>query len=265
MTSTCFKLVMRIENYLYPSDVVGLSFLLSTYLLNGLLTLLERQKYHLHTSAIQFYFWMLHFVCSIPSFVKDIELLLGGIQMEDLVSALGTPFILLSFIIHCISEYVEIGNDEKTPPEDKSSHFSFISFAFMDALIWKGYKQPLLQSELPSNPRQVNVEANVDRFMAGWKTAISDKGVSMVNPTEKSVSIWPVLVKTYGWRLLVCVVLATTFTLISFANPLILDALITHVQNANDQVWKGYFYIVVLFICNLVKTVSREFLMYPAI
>ena len=135
----------------------------------------------------------------------------------------------------------------------------------MDALIWKGYKQPLLQSELPSNPRQVNVEANVDRFMAGWKTAISDKGVSMVNPTEKSVSIWPVLVKTYGWRLLVCVVLATTFTLISFANPLILDALITHVQNANDQVWKGYFYIVVLFICNLVKTVSREFLIYPVI
>ena len=78
----------------------------------------------------------------------------------------------------------------------------------------------------------------------------------MINPNEKSVGIWTVLIKTYGGRVLVCVALATLFTLISFANPLLLDALITYVQNEDQRPWKGYFYILVLFLCNLVKTVS---------
>ena len=264
MSGTVFRLQVRVEDYLVPSDVVGLSVLLSTYLLCGLLTLLER-KYHLTTSPIQFYFWLLHFVCSIPAFVKVLEYLVsidhsGNNQTENLVSAItSTPFILLSLVINCISEYVPdnyAGGDDGIPPEEKSSHFSFILFSFMDSLIWKGFSRPLLQSELPPNPRSVNVQANVERFLAGWNTAINEKGVSMINPNEKSVGIWTVLIKTYGGRILVCVALATLFTLISFANPLLLDALITYVQNEDQRPWKGYFYILVLFLCNLVKTVS---------
>ena len=264
VSGTIFRLEVRVEHYLVPSDVVGLSVLLSTYALCGLLTLLERRNYHLITSPIQFYFWMLHFVCSIPAFVKVLEYLVSnGIQTEDLIFAItSTPFILVSLVVHSISEYVPgsgDGSDDTTPPEEKSSHCSFILFSFMDSLIWKGFSRPLLLSELPSNPRSVNVQANVERFLAGWNAAIDDKGVSMINPNGKSVGIWTVLIKTYGRRMLVCVALATLFTIISFANPLLLDALITYVQNdgnGDQRPWKGYFYIMVLFLCNLVKTVS---------
>ena len=64
--------------------------------------------------------------------------------------------ILFKFILHGISDHWSEPN-ENCPPEYNASHLSSLLFSWMDGLIYKGYKQPLLQSELPKNPDQVDV------------------------------------------------------------------------------------------------------------
>lgn len=71
-----------------------------------------------------------------------------------------------------------------------------------------------------------------------------------------SVSLWPVLLRTYGGRLFISTSLGAIHSLIGFANPLILDRLIGHITNKSDEEWKGYFYICVLFASNIVWTLS---------
>ena len=264
IAASIFKLFTRLDQTdVFPSEVVGVCVLLLTYMLSSTLLIIERRCL-VHTSPIQFYFWLLHCFCSIPSFAHSIERLTvqDYYEVEDFISALSaTPLISLMLILYCISDHVSEESDTKTPPEDKSSHLSFILFGFMDSLIWKGYRHPLLQSELPSNPQQVNVEANVNRFLRDWNNAITKKGVSMVRKgdgEEKTVGIWWVLIRAYGSRMVVCTLLAILYTFISFVNPLVLDALIKHVQNQGEAPWKGYFFITVLLVSNLVKTISSH-------
>ena len=88
------------------------------------------------------------------------------------------------------------------------------------------YKLPLRQSELPTNPDHVDVSTNVKEFLARWTKAIRDQGVSMVKKStedKKFVNIWPVLLKTYGGRLLLTIIFGAIHSLIGFVNPLILD------------------------------------------
>ena len=64
--------------------------------------------------------------------------------------------ILFKFILHGISDHWSESN-ENGPPEYNASHLSSLLFSWMNGLIYKGFKQPLLQSELPKNPDQVDV------------------------------------------------------------------------------------------------------------
>ena len=85
---------------------------------------------------------------------------------------------------------------------------------------------PLRQSELPTNPDHVDVSTNVKEFSEKWDRAIQDKGVSMVKKSDddkKFVNIWPVLLKTYGGRLLLTITFGAIHSLIGFVNPLVLD------------------------------------------
>ena len=89
------------------------------------------------------------------------------------------------------------------------------------------YKLPLRQSELPINPDHVDVSANVKEFSQRWLKAIQDQGVSMIKKSggqdNKFVNIWPVLLKTYGQRLLLTILFGALHSLIGFVNPVILD------------------------------------------
>ena len=99
---------------------------------------------------------------------------------------------------------------------------------------------------------------NVKEFQERWQKAIRDNGVSMIHKKEedKVVSIWPVLLRTYGGRLLISTALGALHSIVGFANPLVLDRLIAHISDNNDEEWKGFFYISILFVCNSVWTIS---------
>lgn len=133
-----FQLVQRLENdSIFPSEVVGPSCLLFTYALVLLVIVMERRK-GIHTSPLQFYFWLIHFVVNIPRFVKDVqELVNEDFQATTLVSALTTlPILLIKVMVHSFSDVYT--DDPSQPPELTTSHISFLLFAWMDGIIWKG-------------------------------------------------------------------------------------------------------------------------------
>ena len=113
------------------------------------------------------------------------------------------------------------------PLKDKAEEWSIVEMiltVFPHLLF--SYKLPLRQSELPTNPDHVDVSTNVKEFLARWTKAIRDQGVSMVKKStedKKFVNIWPVLLKTYGGRLLLTIIFGAVHSLIGFVNPLILD------------------------------------------
>ena len=121
---------------LLPVDYIGLVLLLSTYLLIGGFIVIERKK-NIHTSPFQFYFWVCHTLFSIPQFVKDVkDLLDGNVDLTwPWISALtGLPVILCALVLNCISDHLR----DDLPPDVRASHLSFLTFSWMDNLVWKG-------------------------------------------------------------------------------------------------------------------------------
>jgi ATP-binding cassette subfamily C (CFTR/MRP) protein 1 len=261
IVSVAVKIYQRVEDFeqLFPSDVVGHGVLLATYLYNAFIVGLER-KFNIHTSPVLFYFWVLHFFLSIPQFVQDVRYLVD-VELEPTHMAaaiMSLPVLLIKIVLHSVSDRKK-DESNTDAPEAKASHLSQVVFSWMDGLIWKGFKQPLVQSQLPSAPTHIDVGSNVKDFLGRWHKSISNVGISMIKRREegrKDVSIWPVLLRTYGIRLFLGSIVGLVHHIITFANPLLLKLLIKHVEDKKEEEWKGYLYICVLLVCSILWTLT---------
>ena len=99
--------------------------------------------------------------CLIPSTrkfrfqVPDPLLTETGVEIELALGITKISLILLNLILHSISDQYLENHDQA--PEYKSSHFSNLLWSWMDGIIYKGYKQPLVQSDVPKHPHYLNV------------------------------------------------------------------------------------------------------------
>ena len=158
LTNVIMTLYNRIQDsdIIHPGDILGLVVLSVTYCLTVLLVILERRQ-NIHSSIVLFYFWLIHFVLSIPQFIKDCHYLNN--HQDDALhifsTICGTPLILCQLMIHSISDHSAQGED--LPPEYLASHLSRLTWTWMNGLIHEGYKHPLVQSELPKIPDLVDV------------------------------------------------------------------------------------------------------------
>ncbi len=134
-----FKITWRFssDDDIFFSDWIGPLLLTLAYVISLFLLVLERRQ-NVHSSVLHFYFWLLHFLVNIPQFVKDVEDLSNlEFQTETLISALTTlPFLWFQVVNHSFSDHSV--NLEGKPHEANSSHISFITFTWMDSLIWRG-------------------------------------------------------------------------------------------------------------------------------
>ena len=69
-------------------------------------------------------------------------------------------------------------------PEYSASFPAGIYYSWLDSLIWKGFKTPLVLESVPLASRAVDVEAIAPAFAAAWEDAARANGVSFVR--EKS-------------------------------------------------------------------------------
>ena len=80
---TFYKIFATYQLYqnVFPGDIVGPTVLLLSYFLNGISIIIER-RLDIHSSVILFYFWFLHFLMSIPVFIKEILIFVGHIESD---------------------------------------------------------------------------------------------------------------------------------------------------------------------------------------
>ena len=60
---------------------------------------------------------------------------------------------------------VGIKDDQISSLEYRASPMSMLFFSWLDTLIWKGFRRPLTQDQLPPPPDTVNVHSNVERYV----------------------------------------------------------------------------------------------------
>ena len=126
------------DSELFLSDVVGPAFQIISFLFIFILIFTER-RLNVHTSPIQFYFWLFSFFTSIPQFVKNIQILVEDTSDVSVwISTIsGPPLILIKVILHCISDNSSDSSSTQ-PPESDASHVTFFLFSWMNKIIWKG-------------------------------------------------------------------------------------------------------------------------------
>ena len=55
-------------------------------------------------------------------------------------------------------------NENQQCLESRASPMSIVFFSWLDTLIWKGFRRPLTQDQLPPSPDTLNVHSNIERY-----------------------------------------------------------------------------------------------------
>ncbi|KAG1678450.1 Multidrug resistance-associated protein 1 [Nymphon striatum] len=132
-------------------------------------------------------------------------------------------------------------------PEWKASYFSQLLFWWIMPLCFKGSKQPLVSSDVYDL-----IDENKSNYLGQQLESILKKNYNNIGRG---------LFKQFGLRLFIASVICVIASLLTFANPLIMD-LLMEFMNSKEELWKGIFYSVLLFAANLIRTVMNEQCVY---
>ncbi len=141
-------------------------------------------------------------------------------------------------ILHCFAEQPPPWGS----PEERASFPSQLMFAWLDPLIYKGFRSTLVRSSLPRNPASIHTDANARDFRDAWE---KERGQRRGEDGSK-VSIWKVLFRVsrlfkliifasvvkfkidifiylflqlHGWRVFWASFVYLLHTLLQFVNP----------------------------------------------
>ncbi|GIZ02574.1 multidrug resistance-associated protein 1, partial [Caerostris extrusa] len=165
-------------------------------------------------------------------------------------------------------------------PEEGSSFISFLTFWWFNPMAFLGYKKPLSAEdmwELGDENKSETLQAQFDKY---WRPLVNKvnshhsqvqaslsrkyselpndecKVTITPNEFEKDISglsiMWPIL-KTFSSSLLGTGLLKFGASVITFANPIILDALIAFV-GSNDPYWKGFVFASGMFFAAMIES-----------
>ncbi|KAI4481391.1 hypothetical protein M0804_009511 [Polistes exclamans] len=257
----------------YNVDYVTPVIKIISFVLAGTL-LFYNKKYGMRTSGLLFLFWFFLVLCGIVQFRS----LLIRYSNEELTYlfvsymiyySLVMSMFLLNFFVDAEPKYSEYPLVERPCPEQNSSFPSRLTFAWFDALAWKGFKKPLEANDLWSmNPEDTATEI-VPKFATYWnkiprkednvqnaKASFrkSSGQVNFDNTSKKKVSsILPPLCKAFGATFIFGAVLKLVQDIMSFISPQLLKLLIRFVSGG-EPLWKGYFYAILLLITATLQT-----------
>ncbi|XP_045104248.1 multidrug resistance-associated protein 1-like isoform X3 [Portunus trituberculatus] len=237
--------------------------------------MLLNKKRGLQTSGHLFIFWFLLMVCGIPEFRTLIMQHSAEDEAYDemrfITYMIYFPLICIMWFIHCFGEatpqYIFFPRGEKPNPETSASFLSRITFAWLDPLIWKGYRNPLVQEDMWNLQYENATNTIVGRWDKNWKRTVrkaEKKRDSHANgepfnnavhtetggKAKKPLSILPTMVSTFGLPFLFGAVLKLLHDTLQFVSPQVLKMLISFTESDEEDApqWQGYFYAVVMLV-----------------
>ncbi|XP_072760187.1 multidrug resistance-associated protein 1 isoform X6 [Anoplolepis gracilipes] len=245
-----------------------------TFILASILMTYNRKR-GMRTSGLLFLFWFLLALCGCVQYRLSINELIEGKQPSYLLVCYMTYYpivvilFVLNFLVDAESKFSEYPTVETPCPEQGSSFPSRILFAWFDALAWKGFRKPLETSDLWSmNPEDMATEI-VPKFDKYWnKNLIKTDEVENTKASfrkasgqvdfngsrkKKVASILPPICKAFGATFLFGAFLKLIQDIMTFFSPQLLKLLIAFIEG-EEEMWKGYFYSVLLLLTAILQT-----------
>ncbi|XP_063510414.1 multidrug resistance-associated protein 1 isoform X7 [Pongo pygmaeus] len=273
--------------FLVSPTLLGVTMLLATFLIQ-----LERRK-GVQSSGIMLTFWLVALLCALAILRSKIMTALKEDAQVDLFRDITFyvyfSLLLIQLVLSCFSDrsplFSETIHDPNPCPESSASFLSRITFWWITGLIVRGYRQPLVGSDLWSLNKEDTSEQVVPVLVKNWKKECAKtrkqpvkvvysskdpaqpKESSKVDANEEvealivkspqkewNPSLFKVLYKTFGPYFLMSFFFKAIHDLMMFSGPQILKLLIKFVNDTKAPDWQGYFYTVLLFVTACLQT-----------
>ncbi len=141
------------------------------------LALVVYEKAKVVTSSLpHVLFWPLVFLTLIPVNLEEFTLDDPNVDKDYLFITLNLPSVFCLFVSHCfadLSSYDLGPGSIKVNPTKVASHMSRLTVTWLESLIWMGYRNPLMQKDLPPAQDNLEVKANVETFIKNWEDHVT--------------------------------------------------------------------------------------------
>ncbi|ODM88253.1 Multidrug resistance-associated protein 1, partial [Orchesella cincta] len=269
--------ISRAERY---SSIVKIA----SYMLTFILLMLYKAK-GVRTSGTLFLFWLLSTICEVFPFQTALRNRpsdgdeKGQINFQ--LQMINYPLIILMLLFNCWADAAPIrkpkrkssgkengiamvpstevtykfSSDQpssedpqnvKPCPEASASYLSKLIFFWFESLAWKGYRNPLVYEDLWDLNEDDLSRTQYPIFEKNWKRAAA---------SGNKASVFSVLVRTFGGIFLVGASLKFVQDCLTFVPPRVLKLLISYVKNGDEEGWKGFLYVGILFATSIIQTI----------
>ncbi|XP_055346994.1 multidrug resistance-associated protein 1-like [Paramacrobiotus metropolitanus] len=275
---TCALAILNLVDFFYIADVWRTSSVsyftdvdlmvplikTATFILAALYIFFDRRAAR-PSSGILLIFWLLMLIEGIITFrygiVQRINTGLSSpVQLQFITLVISFPIVVVQFVLSWFAEYfsVLLGDGKKPSPEPLASIPSWVTFSYFTTLAYKGWKKPLLQSDLWDLTEQDRTKKNVDRLHKFWDREL-EKSKNR-NDETYTVDAEVVPKKPYsaslGWALIRAFWAPASLAgfyrilqdLLLFVSPQVLRLLIDFIGDGSAEVWKGYFYAAIMLV-----------------
>ncbi|XP_015781053.1 multidrug resistance-associated protein 1-like [Tetranychus urticae] len=241
----------------YPTAYVTPSIKLSTYILALWLIWYHRLK-GVHTSVSLTIYWFLMTIYSVFNFYSLIVTLnhhdefIWSFDKTDIINkSLQTSGILCQLFLCCFPDTkreIFTKEIENEYPYESSSFIGRLFFTWFDSMVIRGYRKTLQQSDIWNLSGENTSLATENKI-----TAVEAK-LNRDGQKKNQVNILKILLKSFWPTLLLGAVCKLFSSLLVFASPQLLDALLSFVVS-DQPVWKGYIIAIAMFVSSLTQSI----------
>lgn len=149
-----------------------------------------------------------------------------------------------------IGEKVADGSTRETAYAS-AGFFSRLTFLWLDALLFEGYKKALTQDDVPFVNAENRAQAASNKFQEAWDA-------QKLNNPSKPQSLWNVLASVYGKAVLLNGLFALAKTVTSASGPLVLRFFIDFAAGKQTFRGEGYTLVAILFVAKIVESLAQR-------
>ncbi|KAL3972082.1 interferon, gamma-inducible protein 30 [Sarotherodon galilaeus] len=225
-------------------------------------------------SASLFLFWLLLVVCDIFPFQTLLReaLRLGEVRDVPRFSLFYISFglELIALVLSTVADIPpEAKNFIKKNPEAGAPFLSRITFNWLNSMVLKGFKQPLVQEDMWDLNESDSTAFINERFQHFMKPELDaarkedekkKKKKDKKKEEENYPNSWliPTLYKTFKWILIESAFFKLVQDVLTFISPQLLKLMVSFTQDKSRHVWEGYLYAVLLMVVALLQSLTLQ-------
>ena len=233
--------ILQKNDRVSTSDVIYVAISIISLLVNIFIQAVQ-YKTRSNSSGLQFFYWLSSALFYLPTLKRDIEDLILGSRL--LLASISLCYQLLLTLL-LATQWLH-NWDSSIISENNVPYPLWLFFSWLSGTFSVGYRtgDKLSVDDLPEINKKISISKVQEIFK---KYSLSIKKIVH----SKTLTV---LVKSFGGTFVVAGVLRAVNDVLLYMTPIVFRKIIQTIEN-DDQVWKGYFWCVVLFITATVQVI----------